>query len=68
LEYRFALVVCLFPSVNWVKNARISSAVMDSNSLSPKRLQNLGITNAWLLVVFFFGIYSVIVEKTICRF
>ncbi len=46
LEYRFALVVCLFPSVNGVKNARISSAVMDSNSLSPKGSQNLGITNA----------------------
>lgn len=46
LEYRFDLVVCLFPSVNRVKNARISSTVMDSNSLSPKGSQNLGITNA----------------------
>jgi hypothetical protein len=33
LAYRILLVVCLVPSVSWVKNDRISSNVMDSNSL-----------------------------------
>jgi hypothetical protein len=36
LVYRTLLVVCLVPSVSWVKNDRISSDVMDSNSLLPK--------------------------------
>jgi hypothetical protein len=34
-EYRSLLVVCLTPWVDCVRNARISSAVMDSSSLSP---------------------------------
>ena len=41
LAYRILLVVCLVPSVSWFKNDRISSGVMDSNSLSPNSPRNL---------------------------
>ncbi len=65
--YRFLLVVCLVPSVSWVKNDRISSVVMDSNFLLPKWLWNLDSVNTWFLVVFFFGVYFVIIDKIINR-
>jgi hypothetical protein len=41
LAYRIRLVVCLLPLVRWFKNDRISSDVMDFNSLSPNLSRNL---------------------------